>query len=211
MLVGSPTGQITLSASADASFIRGDDSKGQLAYNLFLSIDSAPVLSKSQRDKNVAISSFHAEINALVEVTKSVMWARELLRELGHQQRDPTRVFQDNTALLDAVDKLGGDARTRYLINKLNFIREQIQDGVIQPEYLNTNLHPSDGGTKSQARIQLDFYRESELHGRQAAYELWDIYLRTLQTEPSGQQATEQDDDQSAGACRRFDVNENTE
>jgi hypothetical protein len=46
-VVGSCKGEIKLSASADASFIRGGESKGQIGIALYLSEDSAAVHSKS--------------------------------------------------------------------------------------------------------------------------------------------------------------------
>jgi hypothetical protein len=63
LIIGSPSGEINLFAMSDASFIRDDDSRGQLSYSLFLSKDSGSFFTKSQKDKNVSISSFHSEIN----------------------------------------------------------------------------------------------------------------------------------------------------
>jgi hypothetical protein len=73
--IGSPAGEIESFAMCDASFVRGEDSKGQSAYYLFLSNDSGAFYCycKSQKDKNVSISSLHAEMNALVEATKMII------------------------------------------------------------------------------------------------------------------------------------------
>jgi hypothetical protein len=72
--IGSPTGLIRLFAMSDASFIRDDDSKGHLSYSLFLAEDAGSFYTKSQKDKNVSISSFHSEINALVETIKMIIY-----------------------------------------------------------------------------------------------------------------------------------------
>jgi len=171
MVIGSCRGEIKLTASADASFIRGGESKGQIGYSMYLSEDSAAVHTKSQKDKNVAISSFHAEVNALVEAIKFALWARELLEELGVPMEEPTVIDQDNTGVIEAVGKESSDSRTRYLINKLNFVREQIQDGRIYARYTNTHENTSDGSTKSLGRIQCSRYRVGLLQGKIAARE----------------------------------------
>ena len=148
--VGSPSGQIELFAMSDASFIRADDSKGQLAYYLFLSKDAGSFFSKSQKDKSVSISSYHAEINALVETTKIIIYYREMLKELKFEQIKPTTVYVDNQKSMIAVmDSVRKDIKSAYLINKINFVREQIDEGTIRLEYVTSEENEADLGTKS--------------------------------------------------------------
>lgn len=111
LVLGSISSTVVLTASADASFIRGDDSKSQLAYCLFLSDDSGTVMAKSQRDKAVSISSFQSETHALTEVIKTIIWFRELLNELNFPCSTPTVIYQDNTAVIESTSRIGKDSQ----------------------------------------------------------------------------------------------------
>jgi hypothetical protein len=135
--IGSPAGEIELFAMRDASFVRGEDSKGQLAYYLFLSNDSGAFYCKSQKDKNVSISSLHAEMNALVEATKMIIYYRESLEKLHFPQKKPTTIHVDNQGVIAVVNAFGKDNRSIYLINK---IRECVEKKIISLEFGNQTI-----------------------------------------------------------------------
>jgi hypothetical protein len=140
---------------SDASFVRGGDSKSQLSYSsLFLFTDSGTFYTKSQKDKTVSLSSFHSEINALVETIKMILYFRELLNELGYHQTEPTLIYSDNMSVIQVSETLNKDNRSMYLINKINFVREQISEKRIQLQYINTNDNITDIGTKSLDKFQ---------------------------------------------------------
>jgi hypothetical protein len=154
MVIGSDNGEIELFAMCDASFVRGDDSKGQLSYSLFLSRDSGAFFNNSQKDKSVSISSFHAEINALVEATKMIIYYREILEELGFKQEDATTIFVDNESVINIANSIYKDNKSMYLTNKINFIREKVNEKIIQVQYIKREKNIADIGTKSLNRQQ---------------------------------------------------------
>jgi hypothetical protein len=120
--IGSPTNQITLFGMSDPSFIRDDDSKGQLSYSLFLADDAGAFFTKSQKDKSVSISSFHSEVNALVEAVKMVIYYRGVLEELKFPQKHPTIIYVDNQSVIMVANNITKDNRSMYLTNKINFL-----------------------------------------------------------------------------------------
>jgi hypothetical protein len=137
--IGSPTGQIKLFAMSDASFIRDDDLKGQLPYSLFLAEDAGSFYSKSQKVKNVTISSFHSEINALVETIKMIIYYRcWILEELNQKQIESTTIFVDNQSVIMVSTNITKDNRSMYLTNIINFIREHINNKIINLHYIET-------------------------------------------------------------------------
>ncbi len=147
--VGSKSKEITLTAFADASFATEDDSKSQLCYALYLAEDSGTCLFKSWKDKAVSTSSTHAEIHALFDTIKTIIWYRELLRELQYPQVEPTIIYQDNMNVINLSDYSARDNMTKFLINKINFIREAITDKIIVLKYIKTEEMIADIGTKS--------------------------------------------------------------
>jgi hypothetical protein len=148
--IGSPTNQIRLFAMSASSFIiRDDDSKGQLSYSLFLADASGAFFTKSQKDKNVSISSFHSEINALVETVKMVVYYRGILQELNHPQLSSTIIYVDNQSVIMVSTTITKDNRSMYLTNKINFLREHVDNKIISLQYIETENNVADLGTKS--------------------------------------------------------------
>jgi hypothetical protein len=152
--VGSYDKKIALTAYADAAFATEVDSKSQLAYQLYLSEDSGCVLWRSMKDKSVSLSSTQSEIHALVECLKTIMWYRELLKELGFPQKGPTTVYQDNVNVINLSELGGSDKATKYLINKINFIRESVKEQIISLIYKETQAMRADIGTKQNEAPQ---------------------------------------------------------
>ena len=147
--IGSSYGEIKLFGMSDASYIRSGDSKSQLAYCLLISRDSGAFVAKSQKDKSVSISSFHAEVNALIECVKSILYYRDFLEEINFKQMEPTVIYVDNESVIGIATSIAKDNKSIYLTNKINFIREQINDKKIVLEYINTHENVADLGTKS--------------------------------------------------------------
>lgn len=147
--VGSRSKEITLTAYADASFATEEDSKSQLCYALYLAQDSGACLFKSWKDKTVSTSSTHAEIHALFETIKTIVWYRELLKEIGYEQLEPTLIYQDNINVVNLSDYSAKDNMTKFLINKINFIREAINEKIIILKHINSENMIADIGTKS--------------------------------------------------------------
>ena len=150
--MGSQEQEIKLVAYADAAFAKDDESKAQLGYCFFLSADSGAVLWKSMKDKSVSLSTTQAELHALVECAKAIVWYRELMKELGMEQIGPTVVYQDNENVITLVNKIANDNRTKYLINRINFIRELVDNGIIVLTKVHTDLNVSDILTKALDR-----------------------------------------------------------
>jgi hypothetical protein len=102
------------------------------------------------KQKLVSTSAMQAEIIALFDSFPYISWFRDLLEELGYTQPGPTPVQQDNQSSLSIFDGSGqADSRkTRHYQNKIAFIREQIQEKVIQPVYVPTGEMLADRLTK---------------------------------------------------------------
>jgi hypothetical protein len=165
--IGSKSGEeIRLFAMSDASFERGIDSKGQLSYYLFLASDSGAFYGKSQKNKNVSVSSLHAELNALVETTKMIIYYREVLSELHYPQVAATTIYIDNEGVLSILKSFSKvDNRSVYLINKINFMREQIDNHTVKLEFIRSENNIADIGTKSLEAKQNSRLSDKVLRG----------------------------------------------
>jgi hypothetical protein len=61
-----------------------------------------------------------------------VIYYRDLLNELGYPQNESTLIYSDNMSVIQVSKTLSKDNRSIYLINKINFVREQIFDKRVQ-------------------------------------------------------------------------------
>jgi hypothetical protein len=164
--LGSKKGCVNLSVYTDAGFAKEFDSKAQLCFCFLLCITAGCVLFKSWKDKAVSISTTQAEIHALVEAVKSIIWYRELLKEIGFPQNEPTLVHQDNINVVNLADLSAKDNHTKYLINKINFIREAIDESYITLVHVETENNLADLGTKSLDATQHAYLTNILMNGR---------------------------------------------
>ena len=163
--LGGPDKNIRLFGISDASFANEKDSKAQLCYCLFLSNSSGTVLFKSWKDKAVTTSTTQSEVHALFEMTKTVIWYRELLKEFKLEQILPTPLFEDNMNVVNIGNQSAKDNKSRFYINKINLIREAINEGIISLNYIETENNVADIGTKSLQLYVFEFLRDRLLSG----------------------------------------------
>ncbi len=88
---------------------------------------------------------------------KTIIWYRELLKQLGFEQKNPTVVFQDNLNVVNLADFSSRDNQTKYLTNKINFIRQAVDDEVIVMRHVDTAENIADIGTNSLDHHQHDY------------------------------------------------------
>jgi hypothetical protein len=63
---------------------------------LALGDEDAPIAAKSKKQTTIALSSAEAEIMALFECVKSVLFMRQLLEDMGMPQTEPTVIHVVN-------------------------------------------------------------------------------------------------------------------
>jgi hypothetical protein len=146
--LGGADKMVKLFGYCDAGRRAGNDTKSRLGQCWFLSRDSGAVYWKSSLAKLISLSSTEAEIDALVEAIKDCTWIRGLLNEIGYPQLEPTIIYQDNKSAitLSEIDSL--PTRTRHIVNRLSYIKQEIEIGTIQLKYVPSKLMVADVLTK---------------------------------------------------------------
>lgn len=147
------SGSITsprLMCYADASYANHVDSKSHTGYILKLADDdSAPFVAISSKQKITALSSCQAEIEALIELTKEVIYWRVLLEEIGLGSEEPTTIKEDNKSAITLSKSFGGKSkRVKHFLLRINFLNEQVQNKIIDVEYCPTKEMIADVLTK---------------------------------------------------------------
>lgn len=128
------TGDIILDAYVDASY-NSEESHSVSGY--VIRLNKNPIAWRSGKQKTIALSSTEAEIVALVDAIKEILWVRGLLEELGINL-GPTTIYEDNQATIAIANNQKANDRTRHIMHKTAFIREHVEAGNIKLIYCET-------------------------------------------------------------------------
>lgn len=124
----------------------------------------------------MALSSAEAEIYALLEVAKQVLWFRVMLRELGHPQRYPTVIFDDNSACIEMMENPIVNCKSKHMDIKYHFIKDNINKGEIQAEKIGTELNCSDMNTKALGWKEFVMKRDLAMNCYPTDYKIFSDY-----------------------------------
>ena len=92
---------------------------------------------------------------ALSEATQEAVWLKVFLCELGEMASDQAvLIYEDNQGCIALAKNPVFHARTKYIDIKFHFLREKIEEGVIQLEYKPTDEMLADGLTKALGRTK---------------------------------------------------------
>ena len=112
---------VDLSAFYDAAFADQYDRRSTYGYLVFLCSNLISWCSKTT--PSVKLSSTDAEYYALAEVTKEIMYLKQLLETLGLMVKTPILIYEDNQQAIDIANNLMIKSRTKHIDIKLHFIR----------------------------------------------------------------------------------------
>ena len=132
LTLGSKSGDFTLHAYVDASYNCYPDSKSHTGVSLHLGQDSGCFFALSKRQSIIADSSTVAEYIATHTCIQKLLWAKNVLTELGVPTSikldvPPSVVLhQDNTSAINLLKHSGNTGRTKHIDLRYNMIRETI-------------------------------------------------------------------------------------
>ena len=131
-----------------ASYGTHENRKSHSGCTLHIGAGSGAFLSRSKKQTVTADSSTVAEFIATHLVCKEIMWARELLSELGYPQLEPTVLGEDNMSTIAMINNDCNGQKTKHIEIRFNLIREQVKLLKIALQHLPTQDMISDILTK---------------------------------------------------------------
>ena len=97
----------------------------------------------------VTLSSTESEAYTAVEATKDVIYFRNVLAELGFPVTSPSPLLVDNKSLIELATRFSGNhKRVRHFLVRIHFLMEQVKDGIISMQYVDTTANIADQLTK---------------------------------------------------------------
>ena len=116
-----------------------------------------PIVSKSQLQTEIALSTTEAEYTGLSYALREAIPLMELLKEmrkkgfdvLDHKVKVHCRVFKDNSSAIEMTVVHKWRPRTKHLATKLHHFRSYVHSGEISVHKIDTSLQPEDVLTKA--------------------------------------------------------------
>lgn len=119
-------------------------------------LGGAPISWATKKQKCVALSTMESEYIALSEVTKEIVYLRELLNHMKQSKfvTKETQVFCDNQSAISLCTNNVYHARSKHIDIRFHFSREAQEQGHIKVDYKCTNDMAADILTKSLPRLK---------------------------------------------------------
>jgi hypothetical protein len=112
--------------------------------------DISTFYAKSKKQTLVATSSTHAEVRALYQLVLDVVFVVNLCDELQRSVNLPAVVLEDNQPAIDLSQSLSGRVnKCKHFLMLVNYIREQVANGLIEISKVPTEDNVADLLTKA--------------------------------------------------------------
>jgi hypothetical protein len=138
---------LILFAFCDASY---DITNGhsRLGGVFYLGYESGCFSYFSKKDITISNSAMEAEVRAIERTIRKVVIYRDLLKEIGHIQLEPTVIYSDSDASVLHFQHYKNSNKLRHLMKLLHTIRHAVNQGWIILKFIKSEFNVADGLTK---------------------------------------------------------------
>lgn len=154
-----PESNELIRAYADADH-GGNRDNGKSTTGYLIKVGSGAVSWSSKLQPIVALSTTEAEYVAACAAGKEIIWMQKFLGELGYGFPRPTKLFMDNQSAISVAKNPEHHGRMKHLDLCFYWLRDKVEQGYIEPVYLQTDQMPADLLTKALPRVKVMFLRK---------------------------------------------------
>lgn len=144
---------LKLECYVDSDFAGDYDTRHSTSGYVVLA-NHAPVMWGSKKQSTIAGSTVEAEFIAASVATRELSWARQLLRELGVELSEPTKLFIDNQGAISLIHNRQVHEKTKHIAIRYLIVQEAQETKQIAAEYIASADQTADILTKSIPRDQ---------------------------------------------------------
>ena len=139
---------IQLYCEVDASYLIHPDSKGHTGYTIGLH-PNGTFYNRSAKQTLVSTSSTHAEMRALYTLVKDILFIIYICSEVNISLLLPAVIMEDNSAVVTISNEESAYLKKcKHFIMVVNYVREQLELGLIQVLKIKGELNNADLHTK---------------------------------------------------------------
>ncbi|GKC67774.1 retrovirus-related pol polyprotein from transposon TNT 1-94 [Tanacetum coccineum] len=146
---------ITLTAYVDPDHVGFQDTR-QSTSGFMQLLGDRLVSWSSERQKSAAISSTEAEYIALYGCCSQVLWMRSQLTDYG-LGFNKIPMYCDNKSVIALCCNNVQHSRSKHIDISFHFIKEHVENGVIELYFVNTEYQLADIFTKALGRTRIEF------------------------------------------------------
>ena len=143
---------------SDADWAGDMNDRHSTAGNLFM-MSGAAIAWSSKKQPVVALSTTEAEYVALSAATQEAVWLSRLLSDIKAPPQTPILIKEDNQGTIAVARNPVSHSRTKHIDIKFHYVREALEDGIIDLIYCPTEQMTADILTKPLARKQFETFR----------------------------------------------------
>ena len=127
----------------------GDKENRKSISGFIMFLCGVPIMWRSKQQGSVALSSAEAEYIAISEAAKEIMFVLFVLKSLGIQVKSPVTVHVDNMGAIFMSENSSSGGRTRHIDTRYHFVRELVEDKVLEVIFVKSAENKADGFTKN--------------------------------------------------------------
>ena len=143
---------------SDADWAGDMNDRHSTTGNLFM-MSGAAIAWSSKKQLVVALSTTEAEYVALSAATQEAVWLSRLLSDIKAPPQTPILIKEDNQGTIAIARNPVSHSRTKHIDIKFHYVREALEDGIIDLIYCPTEQMTADILTKPLARQQFETFR----------------------------------------------------
>ena len=147
-----PSNQICLKGYSDADWAGEETRKSTTGYVFF--INDVPISWSSRLQKSRAMSSTEAEYMSASDAALEAVYLRRLLDDMGETQDQPTVLNMDNQGAIAMCLNPVNHRASKHIDLRFHKIREYVEQGVIQLNWVPTEKMRADAFTKPLGRMK---------------------------------------------------------
>ncbi len=140
-----------LAGYSDVDWAGDNDDRHSTTGNLFL-MSGGAVSWLSKKQAVVALSTAEAEYVALSAATQEAVWLKKLMSDLKQTLTEPLVLNEDNQGAIAIAKNPVAHARTKHIDIWYHYIREAVQNGIVDLCYCPTEEMLADMLTKPLLR-----------------------------------------------------------
>jgi hypothetical protein len=135
-----------------------DDSRSTSGY--LFSLNSGVFTWNSKKQETIAQSTIEAEYIAAAFVVNQAIWLRKMLKDLGHEQVEATKIMCDNSSAVSISRNPVFHGRTKHIKIKFHFIREVQQSNEVMLIHCSSEEQLADLFTKPLPKERFETLRQ---------------------------------------------------
>jgi len=156
------SGTLQLYCEVDASYLLHPDSRGHTGYCMGLNGVSGTFFNRSIKQQLVSTSSTHAEMRAIFTLVKDIMYLIILCEEIKVYLHLPAVIMEDNSAVVTVTtDDSAFAKKCKHFLMLINYVREQVESGIVMIKKINGKLNRADIHTKQLRNGDFEIHAES--------------------------------------------------